>query len=147
MIEKLVVANIGFSRQPCWRAETMKQFCMKIDLISQRRENVLFFALQHGGNDVTWKRSLVRIVFFFFHNQYVFVSISVLSLHCFFFRWNLISFSVSFWAKKLTLLFEMLATVWRRRRNMEQLKSHYFRCCARACVLRACLLRACLFCN
>ena len=25
----------GFSRQPCWRAE--------IDLISQRRENVLFF--------------------------------------------------------------------------------------------------------
>ena len=32
----------GFSRQPCWRAETMKQFCMKVDLISQRRENVLF---------------------------------------------------------------------------------------------------------
>ena len=26
----------------CWRAETMKQFCMKIDLIFQRRENVLF---------------------------------------------------------------------------------------------------------
>ena len=33
--------NRGFSQQPCWRAETMKQFCMKIDLISQR-ENVLF---------------------------------------------------------------------------------------------------------
>ena len=32
----------GFSRRPCWRAETMKQFCMKIDLISQGRENVLF---------------------------------------------------------------------------------------------------------
>ena len=32
----------GFSRRPCWRAETLKQFCMKIDLISQRRENVLF---------------------------------------------------------------------------------------------------------
>ena len=32
----------GFSQRPCWRAETMKQFCMKIDLISQRRENVLF---------------------------------------------------------------------------------------------------------
>ena len=32
----------GFSRGPCWRAETMKQFCMKIDHISQRRENVLF---------------------------------------------------------------------------------------------------------
>ena len=32
----------GFSRQPCWRAEAMKQFCMKIDIISQRRENVLF---------------------------------------------------------------------------------------------------------
>ena len=31
----------GFSWWPCWRAETMKQFCMKIDLISQRRENVL----------------------------------------------------------------------------------------------------------
>ena len=30
------------ARQPCWRAETMKQFCMKIDLISQGRENVLF---------------------------------------------------------------------------------------------------------
>ena len=34
----------GFS---FWRAETMKQFCMKIDLIPQRRANV-------GGNDVTW---------------------------------------------------------------------------------------------
>ena len=33
-----------FSRRPCWRAETMKQFYMKIDLISQRRENVLFLA-------------------------------------------------------------------------------------------------------
>ena len=32
----------GFSRRPCWRTETMKQFCMKINLISQRRENVLF---------------------------------------------------------------------------------------------------------
>ena len=32
----------GFSWRPCWRAETIKQFCMKIDLISQRRENVLF---------------------------------------------------------------------------------------------------------
>ena len=32
----------GFSWWPCWRAETMKQFCMKIDLISQGRENVLF---------------------------------------------------------------------------------------------------------
>ena len=32
----------GFSRWPCWRAETVKQFCMKIDLISQGRENVLF---------------------------------------------------------------------------------------------------------
>ena len=28
----------GFSRRPCWRAETMKQFCMKIDLISQGKE-------------------------------------------------------------------------------------------------------------
>ena len=37
----------GFSRQPCWRAET---FCIKIDLISQGRE---IFALQHGSNDVT----------------------------------------------------------------------------------------------
>ena len=34
-------ANREFSRWPCWRAETMKQFCMKIDLISQGRENVL----------------------------------------------------------------------------------------------------------
>ena len=25
----------GFSQRPCWRAETMKRFCMKIDLISQ----------------------------------------------------------------------------------------------------------------
>ena len=32
----------GFSRRPCWRAETMKQFCMKIYLISEGRENVLF---------------------------------------------------------------------------------------------------------
>ena len=30
------------SWRPCWRAETMKQFCMKIDLISQERKNVLF---------------------------------------------------------------------------------------------------------
>ena len=28
--------------RPCWRAETMKQFCIKIDIISQGRENVLF---------------------------------------------------------------------------------------------------------
>ena len=35
----------GFSRRPCWRVETMKQFCMKIDL-------------QHGGNYVTWKCSI-----------------------------------------------------------------------------------------
>ena len=35
----------------------MKQFCMKIDLISHGRENVLFFALKHGGNDVTRKCS------------------------------------------------------------------------------------------
>ena len=50
----LVLFYRGFSWQPCWRAETMKQFCMKIDLISQGRENVLFnSALQHGGNDVT----------------------------------------------------------------------------------------------
>ena len=33
--------NRGFSRRPRWRAETIKQFCLKIDLISQR-ENVLF---------------------------------------------------------------------------------------------------------
>ena len=47
----------GFSRR---RAETMKQFCMKKDIISQRRENVLIvFALQHGGNDVTWECSIV----------------------------------------------------------------------------------------
>ena len=32
----------GFSRRPYWRAETMKQFCMKIDLNSQGRETVLF---------------------------------------------------------------------------------------------------------
>ena len=32
----------GFPRWPCWRAETMKQFCVKINLISQGRENVLF---------------------------------------------------------------------------------------------------------
>ena len=32
-----------FSWQPCWpRAEAMEQFCMKIDLIPQGRENVLF---------------------------------------------------------------------------------------------------------
>ena len=33
--------NRGLLRRLWWRAETMKQFCMKIDLISQR-ENVLF---------------------------------------------------------------------------------------------------------
>ena len=35
------------SWRPCWRAETMKQFCMKIDLISQERKFVVF-ALQHA---------------------------------------------------------------------------------------------------
>ena len=35
-------SNVRVSLRPCWRAETMKQFCMKIDLISQGRENVLF---------------------------------------------------------------------------------------------------------
>ena len=34
--------NRGFSRRSCWRAETMKQFCVKIDLISQRREMYCF---------------------------------------------------------------------------------------------------------
>ena len=48
----------GFSRRPCWRAETMKQFCMKIDLISQGRENVLFMPSNMDGNDVTWKCSI-----------------------------------------------------------------------------------------
>ena len=33
--------NRGFSRRPCWRAETMKQL-HENNLISQRRENVLF---------------------------------------------------------------------------------------------------------
>ena len=42
-----------FSRRPCWRAETMKQFYMKI----QGRKCIVF-ALQHGGNDVTWKCSI-----------------------------------------------------------------------------------------
>ena len=36
------VGNRRFSRQPCCRGETMEQFCMEIDLIFQRRENVLF---------------------------------------------------------------------------------------------------------
>ena len=36
------VGNRRFSRQPFCRGETMKQFCMEIDLISPRRENVLF---------------------------------------------------------------------------------------------------------
>ena len=31
-----------FSWRPCWRAETIKQFCMKIYLISKGRDNVLF---------------------------------------------------------------------------------------------------------
>ena len=50
----------GFSRQPCWRAETMKQFCMKIDLIS----------LQHGGNDVTWKCSIPEKSFLIQTNEW-----------------------------------------------------------------------------
>ena len=32
------LANRGFSWRPCRRAETIKQFCMKIDLISQGEE-------------------------------------------------------------------------------------------------------------
>ena len=48
----------GFSRRPCWRAETMKQFCMKIDLISQGRENVLFLPSNMTAMDVTWKCSI-----------------------------------------------------------------------------------------
>ena len=33
----------GFSRQPHWRAETMKQFCMKIDLISHWERKCIVF--------------------------------------------------------------------------------------------------------
>ena len=34
------VINRGFHGSHKWRVETMKQFCMKIDIISQGRENV-----------------------------------------------------------------------------------------------------------
>ena len=35
----------GVSRRPCWRAETMNQFCMR---------KCIVFALQYSGNDVTF---------------------------------------------------------------------------------------------
>ena len=57
----LIHRNRGFSRRSCWRAETMKQFCMKIDwsYFPEERKCIVF-ALQHGGNDVTWIYCLHR---------------------------------------------------------------------------------------
>ena len=59
----LVEKYRGFSRRPCWRTETMKQFRMKIQSYFPEERKCIVFALQHGGNDVTWKCSIHFIWF------------------------------------------------------------------------------------
>ena len=94
------VVNGGFSRQPCWRAETMKQFCMKIDLISQGRENVFFCP-------PTWRqwrhmKMVERRKVFFFSN----ITNTILyNIHCFlsFLLWPLNSVKTDiYWTAKCT---------------------------------------------
>ena len=49
--------NRVFSRRPCWRAETMVLHENRSYFPGERK--CIVFALQHGGNDVTWKCSIV----------------------------------------------------------------------------------------